>query len=251
MLGTKSVLCALLVASLATAACDKPGGATADTAASAKPGPTAATPSSLASAAATAPPPSPPAAEPVAASASASASAASATSARPSGPAAQAAAPAASASGKLSASGSPAAPAAPAASAPPAGEPLASARGRVDGKNFALDVSSPGCRVDTDCAVTIRLEPVGAYHVNKEYPYKFVAQAAPTHTFLGKDDPNTFSKTAGDYREDGEKSSTMTVRFRAKSAGEAKVTGTYKMSVCSAENCQIETPRVELAVAVK
>lgn len=248
MLGTKSVLCIGLVACVATAACDKPGGATADTASSAKAAPAAAAPSSLASVAATAAAPSVPAPEPVAASASAaSAPAASAPAARLSGSAAQApSAPAASASGKLSANGSPAA-----SAALPAGEPLVPARGRVDGKNFALDVSSPGCRVDTDCAVTIRLSPTGEYHVNKEYPYKFVAQAAPTHAFLGKDDPNTFSKAAGDYREEGEKSATMTVRFRAKSAGEAKVTGTYKMSVCSAENCQIETPRVELAVAVK
>ena len=42
----------------------------------------------------------------------------------------------------------------------------------------------------------------------------------------------------------------MIVRFKPTSAGEARVSGTYKMSVCSAENCQIETQAVTLVVPV-
>lgn len=98
--------------------------------------------------------------------------------------------------------------------------------------------------------MTLRLAAVGDYHVNKEYPYKFVASAAPGVQFLGSGDANTFSRAAGDFREDGEKAATLTVRFKPTAAGEAHVSGTYKMSVCSAENCQIETPTVTLAVPV-
>lgn len=128
--------------------------------------------------------------------------------------------------------------------------PLRPARARVDGKNFALDVVSPGCRAGDECTLTLRLTAAGEFHVNKEYPYKFSASPAAGLTFLGKGEPTVFSRASGDFREDGEKSATMTVRFRAASAGEAKVSGVYKMSVCSAEACQIESPRVELVVPV-
>lgn len=129
----------------------------------------------------------------------------------------------------------------------------ASAKGvtaRVPGKNFVLDATSTGCRVDAQCAMTIRLQTSGDYHVNKEYPYKFNATPGPAVQFLGTGDANTFSRAAGDFREEGEKTATMTVRFKPKAAGQAKVSGTYKMSVCSADNCQIEQTPVELSVPV-
>lgn len=153
---------------------------------------------------------------------------------------------AASAKPGAAASGSAAPTAGVAAKAPPA----TPARAKVDGTNFAIDVSTPGCRADEECAVTLRLTATGDYHVNKEYPYKFVGQAASTHAFLGKDDPNTFSKQSGDFREEGEKVATMTVRLKPKSSGEAKVSGTYKLSVCSADKCQIDAPKIELAIPV-
>lgn len=142
---------------------------------------------------------------------------------------------------------------APKASASAAASASASAKGvtaRVPGKNFVLDVTSTGCRVDAQCAMTIRLQTSGDYHVNKEYPYKFNATPGPAVQFLGTGDANTFSRAAGDFREEGEKTATMTVRFKPKAAGQAKVSGTYKMSVCSADNCQIEQTPVELSVPV-
>ncbi len=131
-----------------------------------------------------------------------------------------------------------------------AAAPLKPAGTSITGKNFTLAVGSPGCRVDTPCAVTLRITAGGEFHVNKEYPYKFTANAAPGVTFLGSGDANVFSRAAGDFREEGEKSATMTVRFKPTAAGEAKIAGTYKMSVCSAEQCQIEAQAVQLAVPV-
>lgn len=134
-----------------------------------------------------------------------------------------------------------------------AGTPTAKlqpAKAHVDGKNFTLDVASPGCRAGEECTMTIKLVASADYHVNKEYPYKFVAAAAPGITFLGKGDATTFSKASGDFVEEGEKTATMTVRFKPAAAGEAKVSGTYKMSVCSADQCQIEQQPVSLGVPV-
>ncbi len=127
---------------------------------------------------------------------------------------------------------------------------LQPAKTHVDGKNFGLDVASPGCRAGEDCTMTIKLVVAGDYHVNKEYPYKFVASAAPGVAFLGKGDASTFSKASGDFVEEGEKAATMTVRFKASSPGQATIAGTYKMSVCSAEQCQIEQQPIALAIAV-
>jgi acyl-coenzyme A thioesterase PaaI-like protein len=98
--------------------------------------------------------------------------------------------------------------------------------------------------------VTIRLAATGGYHINKEYPYKFVATPTASVQFLGSGDANTFSRAAGDFREEGETTATMTVRLKPSSAGEMRFSGTYKMSVCSASNCQIEQQAVALTVSV-
>lgn len=126
---------------------------------------------------------------------------------------------------------------------------LVPASAHVNGKNFGLDVSSAGCRAGNECAMTIHLAVAGDYHVNKEYPYKFVATPEPGVTFLAQDG-TTFSRAAGDFREEGPKAGTMTVRFKPSAAGTARVQGTFKMSVCSDENCQIEQQPVSLAIPV-
>jgi hypothetical protein len=120
----------------------------------------------------------------------------------------------------------------------------------IVGSNFALDVASPGCKAADECVMTIKLAVAPDWHINKEYPYKFVAAPSAGVTFLGKSDANTFSKAAGDFAEQGEKAALMTVRFKAAAAGEARVTGKYKLSVCSAAQCQIEEQAVDLPVPV-
>ena len=121
---------------------------------------------------------------------------------------------------------------------------------QLTGKNFALAIASPGCRAGEECQVTIQVTAGNGYHVNKEYPYKFLANAAPGIEYLGKKTPTTFARESGDFREDGETKGTMTVRFKPAAAGTMIVSGTYKMSVCSAENCQIEAQPVTLSVPV-
>ena len=119
----------------------------------------------------------------------------------------------------------------------------------VGGNNFALDLASPGCKAATECTMTIKLVASSDYHVNKEYPYKFTAVPAPGLEFLGKGDA-TFTRASGDFVEQGEKTGLMTVRFKPASPGEASVKGTYKFSVCSADQCQIEQEKLELTIPV-
>ena len=120
----------------------------------------------------------------------------------------------------------------------------------VGGNNFALDLASPGCKAATECTMTIKLVASSDYHVNKEYPYKFTALPAPNVEFLGKDNAATFTRASGDFVEQGEKTGIMTVRFKPASPGEASVKGTYKFSVCSADQCQIEQEKLELSIPV-
>lgn len=137
---------------------------------------------------------------------------------------------------------------------PPAGGAVVTDVGpgkqRVDGHNFTLDLASTGCKAGADCALTIKLTAAAEYHVNKQYPYKFTASPAPNITFLGKREGSTFTKDTGDFVEEGEKNATMTVRFKPAAAGQAKVEGTYKMSVCSDDQCQIEIQPISMNIPV-
>jgi hypothetical protein len=131
---------------------------------------------------------------------------------------------------------------------------VAAATPHVDGNHYKLDEALVGdCKSGAECAVAVRLEALGEYHINLEYPYKFKAADAPGVEFLGKDPAakNIFSKGAGDWKQDSEKVATMTVRWKAAQAGAPNIGGTYKMSVCSAANCQLEQQKLALAVTVK
>ena len=117
---------------------------------------------------------------------------------------------------------------------------------RLTGKNFTLDVATPGCRVNEACQVTLSLAALESFHVNKDYPYKFVPKTSANVEYAA----TQFTKESGDFKETGPKNAILTVRFKPTAKGNQKVTGTYKMSVCSDENCQIEQPSIDLDVPV-
>jgi hypothetical protein len=78
------------------------------------------------------------------------------------------------------------------------------------------------------------------------------AAAVASVEFLGGDaGKSTFSKAAGDFRQEGEKAGVMSVRFKPTAKGSVAIAGTFKMSVCSAKDCQIEVQEISVPVAVK
>jgi len=124
----------------------------------------------------------------------------------------------------------------------------------VDGNHFTLDaIPADKCAAGANCSVTIKLVAQAEYHVNQQYPYKFIASQTPGVTFLGSDaaGPNIFTKTAGDFTIGDEKSATMLVKFKAGQRGAVSIAGTFKLSVCSAQNCQLEQQDVTVNVDVK
>lgn len=124
----------------------------------------------------------------------------------------------------------------------------------VDGNHFVIDAApASDCAAGANCAVTVKLAAQGEFHINKEYPYKFTASPSSGVTYLGSDsgNPNVFTKGAGDFAIGDEKTATMTVKFKASQKGSVTIGGTFKMSVCSSANCQLEQQDVAVTVAVK
>lgn len=125
---------------------------------------------------------------------------------------------------------------------------------RGGGSNYKVDAHLAGdCATGATCTVAIDLEALGAYHINKEYPYKFKANDAPGVEYLGSDPAgkNVFSSSAGDLAVSGEKTATMSVKFKPAAKGPATVSGVYKLSVCSVQNCQVDQADITTPVTVK
>ena len=52
----------------------------------------------------------------------------------------------------------------------------------------------------------------------------------------------------GTFVIDGRKQGTLTVKFKPSKPGPDKLTGTFKLSVCSDKTCEIEAPKIALDV---
>lgn len=114
------------------------------------------------------------------------------------------------------------------------GAPLASkAFYRVD-----AGLATP-CARGAACEARLVLTALGDYHVNKDYPFKFVGDPAPALQLDGTS-----------FTLEDAKHATLTIRFRPQAAGTTKLAGVFKLSVCSDDTCEIEAPRLELAVPV-
>jgi hypothetical protein len=123
--------------------------------------------------------------------------------------------------------------------------------------NFFVDAEPGGrCAVGSTCTVRVKLVATGNFHVNEQYPYKFKADDTMGVQFLGKDEGarNVFSKAAGDWHPLDARSGAMTVTFSAlpaqAAAGEVRIGGVLKLSVCSGDVCQLEQSRVTVPIAV-
>lgn len=127
----------------------------------------------------------------------------------------------------------PARPAAPARTSPAAPALAAQPFYRIDAG------AAPPCASGTTCEARLVLTALGGYHVNQEYPFKLIA------------DPASPLEGEARFAIDDATHGTMTLRFRPQAAGTTRLAGTFKLSVCSDENCEIESPHIELAVPVR
>lgn len=132
----------------------------------------------------------------------------------------------------------------------------------VCGSNFFVDADPPAdCSPGSTCTLGLTLVATGSFHINDEYPYKFKADDSPGIEFLGSDaaGKNVFSKVASDWKKRDEKTGTMAIKLRplansgnpTHSKGEKTVAGTFKLSVCSGQLCQLEQQALSTKVAVR
>ena len=124
----------------------------------------------------------------------------------------------------------------------------------VCGNDFFVDVAAPdSCPVGAPCSLTLKLVATGEFHINEEYPYKFKADDTKGVEFLGTDEAgkNVFSKGASNWQKKDEKTGGMTVAFRGAEKGDKAISGTFKLSVCSAQSCQLEQQPVSTTIAIR
>ena len=113
---------------------------------------------------------------------------------------------------------------------------------RVEGKNFHVDAAAlPGCAAGAVCTAVADLTALNDFKVNRDYPYTFVADAAVAKDGTTLDGAATFAPT-------GVHTGRLIIKFRRASAAPTQVAGTFKLSVCSADVCQIETAALAIAV---
>jgi hypothetical protein len=119
----------------------------------------------------------------------------------------------------------------------PAAQPLA------ETAFYQLGLVPPSpCARGGECRVQLALTAIGGYHLNDRYPFKFL------YAIDGVDQP----ADTGAFVRDGAHRGTLTIAFRAPAASQAaKVSGTFKLSVCTDENCEIAEPEVAFTVATR
>lgn len=123
----------------------------------------------------------------------------------------------------------------------PAAPVVASEPAEASAAPFRIDVTPPAsCAHGTVCEATLVLTALEGFKVNAEYPFKFVGDAGPQLSFEG----------TGTFAHGDKSTGTLTVKFTSAQAGTVKVSGTFKLSVCTEEVCKIEQPKVTFDVPV-
>jgi hypothetical protein len=114
----------------------------------------------------------------------------------------------------------------------------------VEGSFNTWMQSSGRYTVGQQGTVQVVLVAKGDWHCNDKYPYKFKLGAASG----GVSYPSPIVRAEG-LRIAPERT-VMTVPFVPSAPGDARVSGTFSFSVCSAASCQIETRELALTVKV-
>ncbi|MCC6993173.1 MAG: hypothetical protein IT370_00960 [Deltaproteobacteria bacterium] len=113
----------------------------------------------------------------------------------------------------------------------------APARSAPSGPPFSVAVEPPtSCAVGAACLARVQVTALGAFHVNREYPYKIALVDSPGVA------------TEQRFTVDSDQRGTVTLTCRPSVAGAGPVTGTLHLSVCSSETCVIEEVPVSVTL---
>ncbi|HEY6726362.1 MAG TPA: hypothetical protein VI197_20140 [Polyangiaceae bacterium] len=125
-------------------------------------------------------------------------------------------------------------------------EPAAAAgKSKVSEDSYDLKLEPSGTyKVGAASTVQIVLDAKAPFKVNQEYPYSFALNEAPGVQFASM-------KVAEGAVKLEQKRATMSVPFTPNQAGERTISGTFKFSVCTDEQCLIKKQELALAVTVE
>ena len=127
----------------------------------------------------------------------------------------------------------------------PAPAAAGAAKAKVSEDSYDLKLEPSGTyKVGTAGAVQIVLDAKEPFKVNQEYPYSFALNEAPGVKFASM-------KVTGDAVKLEKKRATMSVPFTPSEAGARTISGTFKFSVCTDEQCLIKKQELALAVSVE
>ena len=108
------------------------------------------------------------------------------------------------------------------------------------GPAFRVEVAPPtSCAVAVSCEAKVHLTALDGFKVNDQYPHKFVADKGSAVTL----DETSFTRHGNDK-------GTLSIKFRTDSPGTAKITGTFRLSVCTPKICKTEAPKIAIDVPV-
>ena len=124
----------------------------------------------------------------------------------------------------------------------PAPAPTAAAADAAGPPPFRVEVVPPSapCAREASCEAALRVTALRDFHVNAEYPTKFVAEPQPDVT----------AEPAATLALEGPQSGRLPVRFRSTRAGTVRVNGVFKLSVCNEGSCVIENVPVAIEAAI-
>lgn len=159
----------------------------------------------------------------------------------PSGSASASGGPVASATAAASATASTSASASSAAAPEPA---LTVQSAKTQEAAFSVWMSSAkSYKVGQAGTVEVVLVPRGEYHCNEAYPYKVKLGAAPAGVTYGSDLVRGASVSAS--------RASIRVPFTATAAGDARISGKFHFSVCTADQCVIDSREVATTVKIE
>jgi hypothetical protein len=138
------------------------------------------------------------------------------------------------------------APAAPPPAPPPEPPPAQVVSPKVGEATYSVWMQSSGrYKAGQQGVVEVVLVPKGEFHCNDQYPYKMKLGAAPA----GVSYPTPVVRTEG--LSVSPSRTVMRVPFVADSAGEARVAGKFYFSVCTSQQCVMDSRDLSVSVKVE
>ena len=116
------------------------------------------------------------------------------------------------------------------------------------GDHFTVDFTAPAsCKKGDACALHAKLVASAPFHINDEYPYKFIVDDNASLDALPAG--RAFTKQNGNFKKVSETVGDMEVSVKPKES--TTVTGEFRLSICAEAKCQVEAVKLALPIGAQ